>query len=204
MTDLENTRRGGGMIQLKPCDILLYVQEGKSLPAVLVRWAAGRYHHASLYIGGDFGQIPSSPGQPPIPLIAESAGRGARFTNLSAHTGRLVTVLRPQLNHSRTDKWAIIAQAIMLVSKPTSYYDFLTIARSFIPRLLWQRFPFLPINPYYVRDSMFICTELVAECFWRVCIDVLPENVCPMPKDFLDSKWLVKQGEGRIMQDVMP
>ena len=180
------------MFKLEPCDVLLYVNEGKDIFSAISRWGAGRYGHVAMYIGKAFGDVP---------FLFESSGRGATLINLQSHTGRLVKVMRPMSND--TDKLDILVQAIKIASDPDSYYDYRGIAWYAIPRVLKTKFPFLPIPPKYVRDGKVICSELVAEAFWRAGIEVLPRDKVPLPTDFETSTFLEPVYEGRILEDII-
>jgi len=174
-------------------DIFVYVDEGKGFTSTISRWAIGRYNHVSMYIGKAFGDIP---------FIYESNGRGVSIVSLQHQTGRLVTVMRPQL----TDpiKQIIIYHAMFIASEKKSYYDYLSYVHFCLPRVLKEKFPFLPIPSLYYRDDQMICSEAVAECYWRVGIDILPQDIVPLPGDFVESLILDPVYEGRLLEDILP
>lgn len=180
-------------MKLEPCDVLLYIDEATGICSLISKWGAGRFSHASLYIGEAFFDIP---------FLVESSGRGAVIASLQSHTSRLVQVMRPVIASGA--RKSVIQEAIKIASSSNAYYDYFTIARNCIPRILWEKFPFLPIPPYYVRDSMFICSELVAEAFWKAGIDVLPEDTVPLPIDFETSTVLSPMYQGRVLVDLLP
>lgn len=179
--------------RVEPCDVFLHIVEGDSLLSKLERWAVGNFNHVSMFIGPAFGNVP---------FLVESDGRGAVIQSLQHKTGQLVLVMRPGI--ATADKGLLITQAIKLASDDNAYYDYLAIVRSCIPRVLWEKFPFLPIPPRYIRDQMMICSEAIAEIFWRSGFDVLPKNIVPLPADFLHSLLLSPVAEGRIMEDILP
>ena len=181
-------------MKLKPCDVLLYVNEGTDIFSAISRLGAGRYSHVAMYTGKAFDGVP---------FLFESSGRGATLINLQSHMGRLVKVMRPD-HLASWQKKEIIAKTIELASDPQAYYDYFTIVKSCIPRILKEKFPFLPIPVMYHRDPMMICSEAVAEVFWRAGIEVLPKDVVPLPTDFETSPILEVVGEGRLMEDVLP
>ena len=186
--------RRNKMFKLEPCDVLLYVNEGKDIFSAISRWGAGRYSHVAMYIGKAFDDVP---------FLFESSGRGTTLINLQSHTGRLVKVMRAD-HLASWQKKEIIAKAIELASDPQAYYDYHAIAWYCIPRVLKRKFPFLPIPPKYVRDKKVICSEAVAEAFWRAGIQVLPKDVVPLPGDFESSPILEVVGEGRLLEDILP
>ena len=193
------------MFKLEPCDVLLYVNEGKDIFSAISRWGAGRYGHVSMYMGKAFGDVP---------FLFESSGRGATLINLQSHTGRLVKVMRLKIEQwiilpvaswlyiPEVRKDALISEAIYLASADTSYYDYHAIFWYCIPRILKRKFPFLPIPPKYTRDKAVICSEAVAEVFWRAGIEVLPKDIVPLPTDLVTSPILEPVYEGRILEDI--
>jgi hypothetical protein len=49
-----------------------------------------------------------------------------------------------------------------------------------------------------------ICSEAVAEAFWRAGIDILPQDVIPLPGDFVESLILDPVYEGRLLENILP
>jgi hypothetical protein len=180
------------VFKLEPWDVLLHVNEDKGWTAVISRWGIGRYGHVSMYLGVVFGQCP---------IMFESTGRGCAIHSLQHHFGDLVTVMRPQIDASLQP---IIDNALELASSDKGYYDYIAIAKSCIPRVLKEKFPWLPIPVKYHRDPAMICSEAVAECFWRADIEILPKDVVPLPGDFLKSLMLDPVHEGRLLEDIQP
>ena len=179
--------------KVEPCDVFLHVVEGDSLFSKLERWAVGNFNHVSMFIGEAFGDVP---------FLVESDGRGAVIQSLQQKTGQLVWVMRPGI--ATADKKILISEAIKLASDDNAYYDYLAIVRSCIPRVLWEKFPFLPIPPEYIRDQMMICSEAIAEIFWRSGFDILPKDIVPLPRDFEVNFLLTPVARGRIMEDILP
>lgn len=179
--------------KVEPCDVFLHAIEGDSLFSKLERWAVGDFNHVSMFIGEAFDGIP---------FLVESDGRGVVIQNLQQKTGQLVLVMRPQLGAA--EKKIIIGEAIKLASDDHAYYDYLAIIRSCVPRVLKEKFPFLPIPSVYVRDQMMICSEAIAEIFWRSGFDILPKDIVPLPDDFKGSPPLISVVWGRIMEDILP
>ena len=181
------------MIKLQPLDLLLYVNEGKSWVSAFSRWAIGRYEHVSTYVGVGFGNVP---------FIYQSEGRGVILDSLYEHTGRLVMVMRPNPSITQAQKDAVLKEAIGIVSDPNSYYDYVSIVTSCLPRVLEEKFPWIPIPLKYQRDKTYICSEAAAEPWWRTGLMILPDTIVPLPGDFLTSPLLIQMGEGRLMEEV--
>jgi len=205
------------MFQPEACDVFCYVDEGKGWTSTVSRWAIGRYNHVSLYIGRAFADIP---------FLYESNGRGVSIVNVQHQTGELVTVLRPLI--SDMDKARVIRRGIEIASDPKSYYDYLAYVTNCLPRVLKEKFPWLPIPPQYHRDASMICSEAVEEAFSRAGIDVLPDlivdtlvkyqilafyplaaleaelRVIPLPGDFVKSDVFDIKFEGRLFVDIWP
>jgi len=179
--------------KVEPCDVFLHEIEGDSLFSKLERWAVGKYNHVSMFIGEAFDGVP---------FLVESDGRGAVIQSLQHKTGQLVLVMRPEIDAA--EKKILISEAIKLASDDNAYYDYFAIVRSCIPRVLKEKFPFLPIPPKYVRDQMVICSEAIAEIFWRSGIDILPKDIVPMPDDFEKGLTLTPVAWGRVMENILP
>jgi len=48
-----------------------------------------------------------------------------------------------------------------------------------------------------------ICSEAVAEIFWRNKVDVLPKDLTPVPADFADDSTVLEFiTEGRLLDDL--
>lgn len=178
------------MFRLEMGDILVYVDEGTGFTSSVSRWAIGRYNHVSMYLGEAMGGVP---------FIYESNGRGVSIVSLQYQTGRLVTVLRPEIEMQTTS-----SEAIKIASDPKSYYDYFAYVHNCLPRVLKEKFPWLPIPSQYHRDDAMICSEAVAEAFWRAGIDILPQDVIPLPGDFVKSLILDPVYEGRLLEDILP
>jgi len=137
-----------------------------------------------------------------IPMVYESDGRGVVIQNLTHQTGKQVLVMRSTLGQEA--KRRVIAKAIEIASRDGAYYDYFAVVYSCIPRILKEKFPFLPIPSHYVRDKMMICSEAIAEAFWENKIPVLPQGIVPLPEDFKTSKILHQVLQGSLLKDVLP
>lgn len=178
------------MFKLEPADLLLCVNDRNDLFSSIKRAVIGRYEHISMYVGSFHD----------IPMLYESDGRGVAIQNIAHQTGRPVVVMRPTIDYK--DKDSIVATAIDIASQDNSYYDYLGIMHSAIPRIIKEKLPFIPIPSHYVRDDMMICSEACAEPFWRLGIAVLPRTIIPLPGDFFYSPFLERAYEGKLLQDI--
>lgn len=183
--------------KLKPCDILLHETEGNGFIPSFSRWAIGPWGHVSMFIGDC-----TIDGFDKVPLVFQSIGKGAGLYSLESMTGELVLVMRPLIWPEQ--KQLVITNAIEIASCPKSYYDYPGIIRYCLPRVLHEKFPWLPIVIVYYRGLTLICSEAVAECYWRALILILSQAIIPLPGDFLKSSILVRVYYGRLMQDIVP
>jgi len=176
------------MFKLEPADLLLCINDRTDLFSSIKRSFMGRYEHISMYVGNFHS----------IPMLYESDGRGVAIQNIAHQTGRPIVVMRPLIE----DKDSIVATAINIASQDKSYYDYLSLLHSAIPRVLKEKLPFIPIPSHYVRDDMMICSEACAEPFWRLGIAVLPRTIIPLPGDFFYSPFLERVYEGKLLQNI--
>jgi len=161
-------------MMIEPCDIIVCKSSGKGTWKKLKTWVLGSpYEHVFMYLGDRV--IPG------YPLIYESAGRGVTVRNIAAQFGRQVVVMRLKITEAQRQQ--VIKNALEIAFAYDSYYDYLA-AGHLVLILLLQKLH-LPIPLKYQRNSLFICSEAVAEAFWRAGIEVLPRNVVPSPGDFV-------------------
>jgi hypothetical protein len=179
-------------IKLNPCDAILYQNDRTDPISSFSRWAIGPYEHCSLYLGKAWS----------IPFLYESDGRGVQVASLYRYMGRPVLILRPDITDRQRNK--VIDEGISIASALDSYYDYLAIVRFCVPYVLKRKFPWLPNPPEYKRDKYMICSEALAEAFWRADIPILPKDAIPLPGDFVKSPVLYPVGQGKLLKDVVP
>jgi hypothetical protein len=190
------------MFKLQSCDILLFAQEGNGIKEIIGRWGIGKWGHVAM-IGDPFG----------VPMLFESTGKGAGMHSLESNRGRLIKVMRLDIDSLFREIGTqtiydyliklMLETAINIISDPQSYYDYSCIIQSCVPRALKTKFPCLPIPLKYHRDAAMVCSEFVAEIFWRVGITVLPQDVVPLPGDFETSPFLKPVADGRLLVDIV-
>lgn len=181
------------IFQLDVGDVLLFINDKTDWQSRLSRWAVGDKEHVAMYLGKGFNNSP---------FLVESSGRGVWILSLRAHTDRRVLVMRPRLL-TWEEKERLVSEGIKLASNRQAYYDYFTIVNSVIPRVLKEKFPWVPIPVKYHRDIMMICSELVAEIYWRAGIDIFTDkNNVLLPGDFEDSPILTAEYTGTILQDI--
>jgi len=181
--------------KLSPGDILINVNTGKDLWSWIRRWALNSpYTHVFLYLGG----MPISGLK--IPLLFESTGHGVCICSLSQRYGQEVVVMR--LRPAWKERIPLILQeAIKLASDEKAYYDYYCIIRFILPRLIMQKLR-LPLPLAWHRNPAQVCSEAVAEIHLRADVPVLPDNIVPLPGDFVTkSPLLYKVGQGNLSED---
>lgn len=187
--------------RLKPADILVNINSGTDLWSVIRRWAMGSpYTHCFLYMGVlRLGATRYRACAGRMPMLFESYGRGVSLRMLSERYGQEVVVLQLNSKYRRRIS-EVLREAIKLASDPQAYYDYQCIATHVIPWLILQKLH-IPVPLKYQRNSMMICSEACAEVFWRTGIDVVPEDVVPLPGDFAESPALELVHEGILSED---
>jgi len=188
---------------LQPGDILVTVSWKKDLWSRIRRWAVGPYSHCYLYLGQV--RIIVDPKQNQtlrFPLLFESNGRGAVIQALSNRYGQEIVVMRLKSEYGAKIP-RVLKEAVVLASDHKSYYDYYAIVRWVLPRIICEKLH-LPIPLSWQRDERQICSEAVAECFWRGKLEVLPKDIVPLPGDFVtDSPLLWKAWTDRLSDEVV-
>ena len=179
--------------KLQPIDFLINVNRGKDPASVIKRWGVGEYSHVFAYL----------PLYVPVhglllqhPFLYESSGRGVVIQSLSNRYGQEVVVMR--LKPEFRDRIeVIVAEAVKLASDPASFYDYMCVPLNIIPRVFHDKFG-MPLPLKYQRDEKMVCSEGCAEPCWRAKVPVLPENVVPLPGDFVTSPLLEEVHRGEL------
>lgn len=180
-------------------DILVNINSGNDPWSVIRRWAMGPYSHCFLYMGVlRLGATRYRACAGRVPMLFESYGRGASLRMLSGRYGQELVVMRLAPEYRRRIP-KVLREAIKLASDERSYYDYYVIATHLIPWLILQKLH-IPIPLKYQRNSLMICSEACAEVFWRAGVAALPEDVVPLPGDFVDSDLLEQVGQGELSE----
>jgi hypothetical protein len=66
-----------------------------------------------------------------------------------------------------------------------AFYDYVTAGKEVLSLILMKLHLHVPLK--YQRDGLYICSEAIAEPFWRHHIRILPQDRCPLPGDYLNS-----------------
>jgi len=205
-------------MKLQACDIILFRNDKNDPVSRFSRWAIGPYSHVAMYLGKFYELFCKLFGADPalcradqtftIPLVYESRGRGVMIASLLPQAGVPVAVMRPVLPPIKVgQEWEspesqLIKVAFEIAADEKSLYDYSCIVYSCVPRVLKEKFPWLPLPVKYHRDIFMICSEAVAEVFWRNEVEVVPKDVVPLPGDFALSPFLQYVGEGKLMEDI--
>ncbi len=180
---------------LRPGDILVNINLKTDPFSTAKRWLIGPYSHVFMYMG----KLSFMEGGAPIPFLFESNGRGAVLQSLSNRYGQDVVVMRgvPEYGDYVLD---ILAEAMGIASDPKAYYDYFCIIRDVLPRAILEKLH-LPIPLSWQRDSRQICSEAVLEACLRAGVPALPDNVVPMPGDFVTSSKLLEEVELGVLSE---
>ena len=186
------------MLILEKNDILVFVNDGRDLGSRIRRLLMGSYNHVAIYVGPVYSVAPGDH------YLFEATGRGTLMRPMATASGR-VRVIR-YMDWLPGQRELVEADAIDLASSAVAEYDYLALVLNAAPRVLHQRFG-LRVNVLrYFRDKWLICSEAVAEVFWRAGAVVIPymPNRVPLPSDFIDYAndcWVA--GEGILGEDVL-
>ena len=188
-------------IPLQTCDVLVCINDRKDLFSRIKRAAMGRYEHVEMYLGDTFHKIP---------LMVESDNRGVVIQSMKHQEGRHVRVMRVSsillvevaCNAGKVNLNKLVKTAVQIASDSRSYYDWFGLVRFAALRVLRNKFGITrPLTYRYKRDPKMICSEAVAEIFWRNKMEILPRDLTPIPADFAFSNHLIYIGEGFLAGD---
>ena len=183
--------------KLEPVDILVTVNDRNDPFSRLKRWSVGPYDHVFMYLGQM--AILTDNVMLRHPMLFESNGRGVVLQSLSNRFGQKVVVMRLKSEYDRRRIPIILQEGIQLASDSQAYYDYYVIAKFVLPMLIFKKLG-LPIPLRYQRDLLMICSEACAEICWRAGVPVLPENVVPLPGDFVSSPLLEEVQRGILSE----
>ncbi len=172
------------MNNFKPGDVILMRSEETGLYRRLKDWLLGsQWGHVAIF----FDKTKRG-----LPLVIESIGRGVMIRALNASEGRYILVLR----HG-DEQVALKAakKAEHLADNPSSWYDYWTIARYVLPRLIWYKITGRRYSFGYSHNPYFICSELVDEAYGRIVPEAFQP---PLPGDYLRVKEFHAYWEGNL------
>ena len=178
---------------LRPGDVLLFKPSGWGILLPLVK-ALVTYGHIALYYGET---------KRGLPLIIESIGRGVLIRSLFAYAGRQVRLMRPKIDDDTAQRVAKGAER--LADNPGSWYGYFDIPRYVLPKLILAKFGrLLPprwaltlklLAMSYHHNSLYICSELVAEAYQAAGVPLVETNTIPLPDDIAASEKLESLGD---------
>ncbi len=178
--------------QFRPGDVLLFKPTGWGILTPLVKCLI-TYGHAAIYY---------TETKRGLPLICESIGRGVLIRSLYCYTGQRVHVMRP----TESLYGAIAAKcAERLADNPGSWYGYYDIPRFVLPKLILAKLGrWLPhwvddalglLARSYHRNSVYICSELVAQAYHTAGYPLTDDNTIPLPDDLVASPKLKFVGD---------
>ncbi len=173
------------MVRLQPLDIIVF-ELGNSLWDKIEKRALGNpYGHVGMFLGGTWTEF------------YEAAARGVLITPIQAQFGRKCVIMRPDKDFVGDKSDQVLENAMAIAGNYDAYYGFGDIQWFVLPRIFLEKLH-LPIPLKYHRNKFMICSEAVAEAFWRADLNILPQNVIPMPADYITSQRLTIIWEGKL------
>lgn len=161
-------------MKLQPADVVISYNDKNDPFSIIKCWALGnRFDHVRMFFGEGYNKEP---------VFYESVGRGVILTSAYDCIGQKVVVMRLDTAYQSLLN-SIIKEAWEIVTDEQSYYDYACYVNFIIPRLICTKLG-IPIPIKYHRDPYMVCSEAVAEPFWRVNLEVLSKNIVPLPGDF--------------------
>ncbi len=183
-------------VDLRPGDVLLFPVSGYGIFNPLARLLM-KYGHVALYY---------TETKRDLPLIIESIGRGVLIRSLYCYDGVEVTVMRPEQDGGLGERAAKAAERI--ADCPGSWYGYFDIPRFVLPKLILARLgALLPervrkalflLCHTYRHNSVYICSELVAQAYENAGCPLVEADTIPLPDDLACSPTL------RLVGTVVP
>lgn len=162
-----------------PADIILDINERHDPYSVIKRWVLGNpFEHVRMFYGSGIASTE-------IPLFYESVGRGVILTQAHDFIGKKVAVMRLDVGYQEAIP-DIIGNAFHIATQIQSKYDYMCVPGIIIPRLICEKLG-IPLPLKYQRNPLMVCSEAVAEPFWRAGVPILPQDIVPLPGDFFTS-----------------
>lgn len=187
--------------KLEPGDIIVNVNSRNDPFSKVKRWLAGPHEHVFVYLGAiDFAPLDKPPLR--VPMLFESYGRGVCLRSLSERYGQEVVVMRLKAEADKKRIPRVLEEAIKLASDERSYYDYYAILKFAIPRLICEKLG-LPLPLAWHRDEFQICSEACWEVFHQAGINLLPDDIIPLPGDFVESNLLIRAWQGQLTFDLL-
>jgi hypothetical protein len=161
------------MTKLLPGDVLVFQDTAKGWYGKLQRWLLGStqgrsWGHVSLYCGNNE-QI-------------ESIGRGVCQTKITP--GRFTAVLRYK-NWTPFIGTLLVENARLIRDQGGSWYDYWSIPRFVIPRLVFNKLTGGRFGFGWKRNCYFICSEFAEEVYLKSNCQLWDNlNVPPLPDDY--------------------
>lgn len=182
-------------MKLSPGDLLFFPVRGYGVLNPIVRRLITWGHVAIYYTETKRG----------LPLIIESVGRGVLIRTLYCYTGETVRVMRPR----DADAGLRAAKAAeRLADNPASWYGYYDIPRYVVPKLVLAKLdewlPYLLKLPLwllahtYRRNSLYICSELVADAYANAGYPLVHEGTIALPDDLAASYRLISLGDMEV------
>ncbi len=179
-------------LALRPGDVLLFPVSGYGIFNPVAKLLM-RYGHAAIYY---------TETKRGLPLIIESIGRGVLIRSLYCYDGVTITVMRPVAGAGLGERTAKAAERI--ADCPGSWYGYFDIPRFVLPKLLLARLgAVLPerirkilflLCHTYRHNSVYICSELVAQAYSDAGCPLVEADTIPLPDDLSASPGLTLAG----------
>ena len=189
-------------VKLQAGDVLVNVNHKKDIWARIRRWATGPYSHVFLYMGKLGLLVYLRQGRLlRFPMLFESNGRGVALQSLSNRYSQEVVVMRLKPEYQGKVP-RVLTEAVKLASDEKARYDYFCIVKFILPRIICEKLRLsMPLK--YQRNTAMICSECVAEIFWRAGVEIVPKNIVSLPSSFVETDLLTRVWEGELSIDLL-
>lgn len=174
-------------------DILLHENTSHDPVSILMRWAIGKYTHASMYAGKQF-----NPKGYDEYCIFESIGVGPTLTPLSACTGKYALLIQMPL--TKRDRIVLVAKARQIADSPLYQYGYDDVLFQALPTAIARKFRVMLHLPDPTVNTQ-ICNKAVGLVYLEAGIRSKLPPCIALPPDLLLTKGAIIRG-GIIGKDI--
>ncbi len=181
-------------MKLSVGDNMLHENMSHDLLSILLRWAIGKYTHASMFAG-----LQDDPNGKAEYCTFESIGVGPTLTPMSKLLGNNVIVIKMPL--TKRDRVMLAAQARRIADNPLYQYGYDDVLTKALPAALCRKFGWKHKSTEDVTGTTQICNKAVGLVYFESKIRNKLPDIIDLPPDLLLAPGATIYG-GKIGQEI--